>query len=144
MISFCCTPFETLEKPCGLKILSKKFILTGEFFVFMHLYNRRINKGGAFVNDNSERIRNVMERAECIRRRNDDKIISRLKFASVTCACMLICCICAFPEHYASGTVSKHCASIMLIDGVGGYVLTAILAFAAATVITAVCIKRRK
>ena len=53
-------------------------------------------------------------------------------------------CIGAFSGPYKSAEVTGHYGAIMLIDGMGGYVLTAVTAFAAATVITALCIKKRK
>ena len=96
------------------------------------------------MDGNSERIQRVMKRAEIVKRQREDKTISRLKFTTAVFACLLVCCIGAFSEHYTSGTVTEHCAAILLVDGMGGYVLTAVLTFIAATIITVICIKKHK
>ncbi len=40
-----------------------------------------------------------------------------------------------------SAAVAGYCGAILLIDGMGGYVLTAVVTFIIATVITVICIK---
>lgn len=94
--------------------------------------------------DNAERIRLVIEKSVELRRRREKRKIVALKYASVISACLLVYCISAFSENYESGTVTGHYGAILLVNGIGGYVLTAVLAFIAAAIITAVCMKKRK
>ena len=44
-------------------------------------------------------------------------------------------------KSYKSAAVAGYCGAILLIDGMGGYVLTAVVTFIIATVITVMCIK---
>lgn len=96
------------------------------------------------MKNSAERTKLIMQRAEKLRLKRENRQLTALKVSSAFLACMLFVCIGAFSGPYKSAEVTGHYGAIMLIDGMGGYVLTAVTAFAAATVITALCIKKRK
>lgn len=96
------------------------------------------------MRDNSERIRHVIKRADMLKKQREYRTIAGLKAACAVFACLLVCSIGIFSEHYTSATVTGNYGAILLVDGMGGYVLTAVAAFAAATVITVICMKKRK
>ncbi len=88
-----------------------------------------------------ERIQVMHERAQTLRRRREN-----LRTAALGCAGLALFAVLAgiigadaaargslFPEEYAGAALSQ--------SGAGGYVLTAVLAFMAGTVITALCIR---
>ena len=58
-------------------------------------------------------------------------------------SCLLVYCIGTFPAAHQTAAVAGHCGAILLIGGIGGYVLTAIITFIVATALTVICIKRR-
>ena len=79
------------------------------------------------MKSNVERMNLVFARAKKIKYCRETK---KLNFCKV-----------AFPTSYKSAAVAGYCGAILLIDGMGGYVLTAVVTFIIATVITVICIK---
>lgn len=99
------------------------------------------------MKSNAERMSLVFDRAKKIKYRRETKKLNFCKAATAVLSVLLLCCAVAFPASYKSAAVADYCGAILLIDGMGGYVLTAVVTFIAATVITVICIKiknRRK
>ena len=90
---------------------------------------------------NAERISLVFNRAEEIKYLRETKKLNFCKAATVVLSVLLMYCAGALPASYKSAAVAGYCGAILLIDGIGGYVLTAVVTFTAATVITVGCIK---
>ena len=70
-----------------------------------------------------------------------DKKLNFCKVATALLSVLLLCCTALFPTSYKSAAVAGYCGAILLIDGMCGYVLTAVVTFIIATVITVMCIK---
>ena len=70
-----------------------------------------------------------------------DKKLNFCKAATALLSVLLLCCTALFPTSYKSAAVAGYCGAILLIDGMGGYVLTAVVTFIISTVITVMCIK---
>ena len=88
------------------------------------------------MKSNTERMNLVFARAKKIKYCRETK---KLNFCKVATA--LLCCTALFPTSYKSAAVAGYCGAILLIDGMCGYVLTAVVTFIIATVITVMCIK---
>ena len=93
------------------------------------------------MKSNAERMSLVFARAKRIKYRRETKKLNFCKAATVLLSVLLLCGAALFPASYKSAAVAGYCGAILLIDGVGGYVLTAVVTFIAATVITVICIK---
>lgn len=93
------------------------------------------------MTDNAERVKLVCQRAKKFKEKREQKKITVLKFTSAALTALTIFSISIFSDRYQSGTVTDHYGTILLADGMGGYVLTAVVTFIAATVITVLCIK---
>ena len=93
------------------------------------------------MKSNAERMSLVFTRAKKIKYRRETKKLNFCKAATVVFSVLLLCCAASFPASYKSTAVAGYCGAILLIDGMGGYVLTAVVTFIAATVITVICIK---
>lgn len=93
------------------------------------------------MKSNAERMSLVFDRAKKIKYRRETKKLNFCKAATVVLSVLLLCCAWAFPASYKSAAVADYCGAILLIDGMGGYVLTAVVTFIIATVITVICIK---
>ena len=99
------------------------------------------------LKSNAERMSLVFTRAKKIKYRRETKKLNFCKAATALLSVLLLCCTALFPVSYKSAAVAGYCGAILLIDGMGGYVLTAVVTFILATVITVICIKiknRRK
>ena len=99
------------------------------------------------MKSNAERMSMAFARAKKIKYRRETKKLNFCKAATAVLSVLLLCCVRFFPASYKSASVAGYCGAILLIDGMGGYVLTAVVTFVAATVITVICIKikiRRK
>ena len=90
------------------------------------------------MKSNAERMSLVFARAKKIKYCRETK---KLNFCKAATALLLLCCTALFPTSYKSAAVAGYCGAILLIDGMGGYVLTAVVTFIIATVITVMCIK---
>lgn len=90
---------------------------------------------------NAERMSCVILKAAEMKRRKEKRKLNFCKTATAFLSVFLLYCINAFSIPYKSAAVEQHCGTILLIDGIGGYVLTAVLTFIAATIITVICIK---
>lgn len=95
------------------------------------------------MKDNAERMKCVRQIVAKRKQQKEKRKESFFKVTIVTLACLLLYCISSFPKMYQSAAVAEHCGTIILIGGIGGYVLTAILTFIAATIITVICIKKQ-
>ena len=93
------------------------------------------------MTDNAERVKLVCQRAKKFKEKREQKKITVLKFTSAALTALTIFSISIFSDRYHSVTVTDLYGTILLADGMGGYVLTAVAAFAAATVITVICTK---
>lgn len=97
-----------------------------------------------FMMNNSERMNLISEKVSFIKKRRASRKILFLKASSTVSAVLLIVCIGLCSNAYTSGTVPGSYGSILLVDGAGGYVLTAVSAFAFAAIFTAACINKRE
>lgn len=114
----------------------------GEIFIFVHLNYRETKKEGVFkLKSNAERMYLLFLRSTEIKHRKEEKKLNFCKASTVVLSFLLICCAAAMPTSYKSAAVSEEYGTIMLIDGMGGYVLTAVVTFIVATAITVICIK---
>ena len=93
------------------------------------------------MTDSKTRINKVLKRAGQLSRQKEKIKITTYKLTSTTLAVLLVYCISRLPAVYKTATVSESCGSILLIDGMGGYVLTAVAAFVTAVILTLVCQK---
>lgn len=93
------------------------------------------------MTDNKTRVERVNKKAGQLSRKRRKRKILTYELTSAALALSLIYCIGKFPHTYKSGTISDSCGSILLTDGISGYVLTAVAAFTAAVVLTLVCQK---
>ena len=92
------------------------------------------------MKSNAERMNLVFARAKKIKYCRETKKLNFCKVATALLSVLLLCCTALFPTSYKSAAVAGYCGAI-LIDGMGGYVLTAVVTFIIATVITVICIK---
>ena len=99
------------------------------------------------MRDNHERIQCVLQRAAALQERDQKRRTRKNESffitVSVMLSCLLVYCIGTFPAARQTAAVAGHCGAILLIGGIGGYVLTAIITFIVATALTVICIKRR-
>ena len=93
------------------------------------------------MKSNAERMNLVFARAKKIKYCKKTKKLNFCKVATALLSVLLLCCTALFPTSYKSAAVAGYCGAILLIDGMGGYVLTAVVTFIIATVITVICIK---
>lgn len=90
---------------------------------------------------NAERMRCIISKAAELKRRKEKRKLNFCQTATVVLSVLLLYCVNAFSVPYKSAAVEEYCGAILLIDGIGGYVLTAVITFIAATIITVICIK---
>ena len=90
------------------------------------------------MKSNAERMNLVFARAKKIKYCRETKKLNFCKVATALLSVLLLCCTALFPTSYKSAAVA---GAILLIDGMCGYVLTAVVTFIIATVITVMCIK---
>ena len=83
------------------------------------------------MKSNAERMSLVFARAKKIKYCRETKKLNFCKAATALLSVLLLCCTALFPTSYKSAAVA----------GMGGYVLTAVVTFIIATVITVMCIK---
>lgn len=94
------------------------------------------------LNSSSERMILIQQRVAQYQHAKNQHRAALLQWISGGLFCLLIFCIHVFSIPYRSGAVSGAYGAILLIDGMGGYVLTAVVTFLIATVITVVCMKK--
>lgn len=91
-----------------------------------------------------ERIRLLHQRADGLKRRRDRRIIKGLGTLSVClCVCLTACIVRLTGMTHVAESGGFTGASL-LSDSAGGYVLVAVLSFAAAVIITVLCLRNRK
>lgn len=93
------------------------------------------------MKNNAERMKCVLSKAACLKKQRERHKESFCKAEVAVLSCLLLYCIGSFPNQYESAYVADFCGTVLLVGGVVGYVLTAVLTFVAATIITVVCIK---
>ena len=93
------------------------------------------------MKSNAEIMNLVFARAKKIKYCRETKKLNFCKVATALLSVLLLCCTALFPTSYKSAAVAGYCGAILLIDGMGGYVLTAVVTLIIATVITVMCIK---
>lgn len=93
--------------------------------------------------DCKRRVELVMKRAQCRETQRRERKLTRLKIESLLLLIGLLYWIDRFSDLYQSGSVTGAYGSILLIDGLGGYIFTAVAAFTVATVLTLVILKRK-
>ena len=93
---------------------------------------------------NEERIRSLHARTAALRRARERR---KTGAAGVSCAVLAICLLFMIFSGgggmHAGGAAGLFSGATMLFEGAGPYVLIAIIAFMAGTVITALCIRYR-
>ena len=90
-----------------------------------------------------ERTQRVMKRANALRRRSNRRITTALTGASVCLVVILGFLIVTLDGSHAFDSTGLA-GAMLLPEGAGGYVLIAVVAFAAAVVLTAVLMRRRE
>lgn len=94
--------------------------------------------------DTAERVRLVQLRALEIRRKRESRQITGLGFLSSLLIFAIFGATNTLSGGLHGGTVSGLSGTMLLYENAGGYVLAAVLSFAAAVVITVLCIKHRE
>ena len=92
---------------------------------------------------NEERIRSLHTRTAALRQARERR---KTGAAGVSCAVLAVCLLLMIfggGGKYAGGEANLFSGATMLFEGAGPYVLIAIAAFMAGTVITALCIRYR-
>ncbi|MGI6752616.1 MAG: hypothetical protein ACOX4U_08450 [Anaerovoracaceae bacterium] len=93
--------------------------------------------------DTAERVRRVRMRAGQLHRKRENRFIGGLASLCSMLALFLIGAVCAMTDGAQGGVVSSLCGAMLLYENAGGYVLAGVLSFAAAVVITVLCIRYR-
>ena len=93
--------------------------------------------------DTGQRVKLVKSRAWRIRRRQEKHITERLSLVSVALCCCLIYAMGHFPDRSPGAVQGLNGATMLLRQDAGGYVLVAVVSFAAAAAITALCFRLR-
>ena len=91
-----------------------------------------------------ERVAALHERMDTMRRVRERRITRVMGTAGILTAVCLILLIIKGGMAHTGGTADMYSGAIMLFEGVGGYILLAILAFMAGVVITVILLKRKK
>lgn len=90
-----------------------------------------------------ERIAELGRRVRIQKRKSENRLLASLSAVSV----MLFACLVGLSGIYGGGhrsSVQGLYGSTLLYEGAGAYVLVGVVAFAAAVVITVLCIRHRK
>ena len=90
-----------------------------------------------------ERVASLHERMDTMRRIRERRITRVIGTAGILAAVCLILLIINGGTAHMGGTADMYSGAIMLFEGVGGYILLAILAFMAGVVITVILMKRK-
>ena len=91
-----------------------------------------------------KRVATLHERMGVLRRRQEQR---RVAVLGTVCACVAVCLVLLIAGEGISGTAmfpGEFSGATILFEGVGGYVLAAILAFTLGVIITVICLKNRK
>lgn len=93
---------------------------------------------------NAERIKAVHSKAVEIRRQTERRIISGLSACSLCLLAVIVRVMSGLNGLHESLQSDGFTGSSLLGSGAGGYVLVGVVSFAAAVIITVVCIKYRR
>ncbi len=96
------------------------------------------------MHDTAERIRRVRLRAEELHRKRESRFLGGLGSLCMVLTFSLIGAIGALTGGGRGGMVPGLYGAMLLYEGAGGYVVVAVLSFAAAVVITVLCIRSRE
>lgn len=91
-----------------------------------------------------ERVASLHLRMESLRRRRERR---KTRALGASCAGLTLCLLLLiFGEGAAhpGGAAGMYSGAMMLFENAGGYVLTAVVAFAVGTLVTILCIKHRR
>ena len=94
--------------------------------------------------DTAERVRRVRLRIGELHRKRENRLLGGLASLCAVLTFSLIGTICFLTGGGQGGTVPGLYGAVLLFEDAGGYVLTGVLSFAAAVVITVFCIRRRE
>lgn len=96
------------------------------------------------MHDTAERVRRVRLRAGEMRRKRENRLLGGLSSLCAVLAFSLIGTIGVLTGSGQGGTVPGFYGAMLLYEDAGGYVLVGVLSFAAAVVITVLCIRSRE
>lgn len=95
------------------------------------------------MTDNRERLRQVVQRAAVRHKKSVRRKTAALGSISGTLGCMLLWCIGALQRPDSSVLVPGDYEAVLLVDGAGGYVLTAVTSFATAAALCILLLRLR-
>lgn len=95
------------------------------------------------MHDTAERVRRMRLRAGELHRKRENRLLGALTSLCALLAVSLIGAVGTMTGGGHGGTVPGLYGTMLLYEDAGGYVLAAVLSFAAAVVITVLCIKYR-
>ncbi len=96
------------------------------------------------MHDTAERVRRVQLRAGELHRKRENRFLNGLTSLCALLALSMIGAFAAMTGGGQGGMVSGLYGAMLLFEDAGGYVLAAVLSFAAAVIITALCIRSRE
>ncbi len=94
--------------------------------------------------ETAERIRRVQLRAKELHRKRENRFLGGLSIICAVLAFSLIGGICVMTGSGQVCTVTDFYGAMLLYEDAGGYVLAGVLSFAAAVLITVLCIRSRE
>ena len=98
------------------------------------------------MRNTAERVRQVRLRAGELSRDRENRLLGGLTFLCAALALSLIGIVGAMTGSWvgSGGTAPDFCGAMLLYEDAGGYVLVGVLSFAAAVLITVLCIRSRE
>lgn len=94
--------------------------------------------------DADEALRLTLERAKTLRRRNSHRRALALSVGTGGCACALLCFGYSLVARGGVALGEAGYGAFLLPSHAGGYILAAVLAFAAGVLVTLLCLRYRK
>ncbi len=94
--------------------------------------------------DADEALRLTLERAGTLRRRNTHRRTIALSVGTGGCACALLCFGYSLVARCGAALGEADYGAFLLPSHAGGYILAAVLAFAAGVLVTLLCLRNRK
>ena len=103
----------------------------------------KMQKGASQMKSQEERLRQLHARAAELTEQKERRTLNALRAVSVFLFVCLAGVISVFSGLQNAGGPESFTGSSLVDSSVGGYVLVAVLAFAAAVVITVICMKKK-
>lgn len=94
--------------------------------------------------DTAERVRRVRLRSGELHRKRENRLLGGLASLCVVLAFSLIGAFGFLTDGGQGGTVPGLYGAVLLFEDAGGYVITGVLSFAAAVIITVFCLRSRE